>query len=138
MTRFAMLAGALAIGGLVAAAQPVQAQGAAPAVAQDQDHQEHHPQADQPPAAPPQQVQMMDMQKMMAEMKAMDATLDALKTKMNAATGEAKVDAIAELLTAIVQQRAAMHGRMMQMQSQMMGQMMQMHGQMMKQMGGAK
>ena len=81
---------------------------------------------------------MMDMQKMMAEMKAMDATLDVLMTKMNAATGEAKVDAIAELLTAIVQQRAAMHDRMMQMQSQMMGQMMQMHGQMMKQMGGAK
>ena len=36
-------------------------------------------------------------QKMMADMKAMDAKLDALVTKMNAAKGDAKVDAIAQL-----------------------------------------
>jgi hypothetical protein len=62
-------------------------------------------------------------QKMMANMKAMDAKLNELVAKMNSATGEAKVDAIAELLTTIVQQHQSMRGGMMQMQGQMMNQM---------------
>lgn len=44
-----------------------------------------------------QESQMMQMhQTMMADMKAMDDKLNTLVTKMNAATGEAKVDAIAD------------------------------------------
>ena len=59
---------------------------------------------------------MMGMhQKMMAEMKATDARLDALVAKMNAATGDAKVQALAELVTAMVQQHKDMQGRMMSM-----------------------
>jgi len=37
--------------------------------------------------------------KMMADMKSLDAKVDTLVTKMNAATGNARVDAIAEWLT---------------------------------------
>lgn len=70
--------------------------------------------------------QMMGMhEKMMADMKAMDVKLDALVTKMNAAKGAAKVDAIAEAVTAMVAQHKTMHEGMMKMEGQMM---MQMHG----------
>ena len=71
----------------------------------------------------------------MGDMKGMDVKLDALITKMNAAKGSAKVDAIAEALTTLVQQHKAMREGMMQMQDQMM---MQMHGNMAMPMGGAK
>jgi len=99
-----------------------------------QDHQAHHPAE---PAQPDRQAdtKTSGMQsKMMADMKAQDAKVDALVTKMNAATGNAKVDATAELLTAIVQQHKTMRDGMMQMQD---GMMMQMHDQMMK-MGAGK
>ena len=70
--------------------------------------------------------QMMNMhQKMMADMKTMDVKLGALIAKMNTATGAAKVDAIAEALTMLVQQHTTMRDGMMQMDGQMM---MQMHG----------
>jgi hypothetical protein len=61
-------------------------------------------------------------QQMMAEMKAADARLDALVRDMNAATGEAKVSAIAALLSELVQQHESMHSHMEQMHQQMMGQ----------------
>jgi hypothetical protein len=51
----------------------------------------------------------------------------ALVTKMNTVKGNAKVDAIAELLTTMVQQQKTMHDGMMQM-----------HGQMMEPKGGVK
>ena len=64
---------------------------------------------------------MMAMQqKTMADMKAADATLDALVTKMNSAEGGAKVDAIAALLTTMVQQHKTMREGMMQMHGRMM------------------
>jgi hypothetical protein len=128
MTRFNILTGALAIGGLIALTQSAYAQAGASTApaAQQQTHEEHHPAGDQPPVTQAQEKGMMEMrQKMMADMKAMDATLEALVTKMKAAKGDAKVDAIAELVAAVVQQRTAMHDRMTQMQSQMMGHMMQ-------------
>ena len=53
------------------------------------------------------------MAKMMAAMKANDQKLDELVKKMNAAQGTAKVDTIAELLTALVQDRRTMHESMM-------------------------
>ena len=60
---------------------------------------------------------------MMAAMHANDQKLDALVKKMNAATGAAKVDAIAELLTALVDDRHAMHQSMQANMSTMMGMM---------------
>ena len=138
MIRFRLFASALAIGGLVAVTQPAHAQSPASAapVAQQQDHQEHQAAAGQAPDVKAQDTQMMAMQqKMMADMKAAGATLDALVTRMNTAKGNAKVDAIAELLTTMVQQQRTMHDGMMQMHGQMM---MQMHGQMMKPTGGVK
>jgi len=76
-------------------------------------------------ATQPQQPNMQDMMKMyermMAEMKAGDAKLEALVRDMNAATGDAKVTAMAAVVNELVQQHKAMHGRMGQMHQQMMG-----------------
>jgi hypothetical protein len=104
----------------------LQAQAAAakaPAVQEtsQQDHEAHHPGA---PAPQPQTLPASrtgGMQRMMADTKEQDARIDALVTRMNAAKGEAKVDAMAELLTLMVQQRRAMETRMMQMHEQMHG-----------------
>jgi septal ring factor EnvC (AmiA/AmiB activator) len=63
-------------------------------------------------------------QKMMDEMKAMDARLDGLVQKMNTAQGQAKVDAMAAAVTELVQQRKTMHERMMTMHQGVMGHMM--------------
>jgi hypothetical protein len=89
-----------------------------------QQHEQHHPgvaPADpvSPPAGEPAQGQPAGM---MAHMKASSARLDVLVKKMNAATGTAKIDAIAELLTALVEDRrehesmmGAMAGKMSKM-----------------------
>jgi hypothetical protein len=78
------------------------------------EHAKHHPeaQADNTPPVPPPAT--APRPKGMAGMKAMDRTtsnalLDELVQKMNAAQGEAKVDAIAELLTALVRTHQRMH-----------------------------
>jgi hypothetical protein len=65
---------------------------------------------------------MMRMrEQMMAEMKAADARLDALVRDMNAATGNARIDAVAAVLNELVQQRKAMHERMGKMSEHMTG-----------------
>lgn len=68
---------------------------------------------------------MQDMMKMheqmMAEMKAADGRLDALVKEMNAASGEAKVNAVAAVVTELVRQQKSMHEHMGQMHQQMMG-----------------
>ena len=68
---------------------------------------------------------MQDMMKMheqmMAEMKAADSKLDALVKEMNAATGDAKVNAVATVVAELVRQHRSMHERMGQMHEQMMG-----------------
>ena len=68
---------------------------------------------------------MQDMMKMhaqmMAEMKAADSRLDALVKDMNAASGDAKVSAVAAVVTELVRQQKSMHERMGQMHQQMMG-----------------
>jgi len=68
---------------------------------------------------------MQDMMKMhaqmMAEMKAADGRLDALVKEMNAASGDAKVSAVASVVTELVRQQKSMHERMGQMHQQMMG-----------------
>ena len=72
-----------------------------------------------------QQPSMPDMMKMheqmMAEMKVGDAKLDALVKDMNAAAGDAKVNAVAAVVNELVRQHKAMHGHMGQMHEQMMG-----------------
>jgi hypothetical protein len=70
---------------------------------------------------PPQMHEMMKMhEQMMAEMKAADAKLEALVKDMNAATGEAKVTALAVLVTELVEQHKMLHSRMGQMHQHMM------------------
>ena len=96
---------------------------------QQADSHQHHPgnapstpaapQAVQPPAQPEGQPAGM-----MARMKASSARLDLLAKKMNSATGAAKIDAIAELLTALVEDRRE-HESMM---SGMADKMSKMHG----------
>ena len=71
----------------------------------------------QPDQPPPMGRGMMtrNRARMMSEMKAADDRLQQLVTKMNAATGDQKVTAMAELLTQLVNDHIAMHQRMMQM-----------------------
>jgi hypothetical protein len=64
---------------------------------------------------------MMKMhEQMMAEMKANRAKLDVLVQQMNSASGDAKVNAIAAVVTELVRQQNTMHDRMGQMHEQMM------------------
>lgn len=67
---------------------------------------------------PPKKEQMQ--QKMEAEMKAQDAELDKLVADMNAATGDKKVDAIAAVVSKMVEQRKTMHEKMAGMHMDMM------------------
>jgi hypothetical protein len=64
---------------------------------------------------------MMMHEQMMADMKAADARLDALVKDMNAATGNAKVDAIAAVLNELRQEQKAMDERMGKMCEDMTG-----------------
>ena len=68
-----------------------------------------HAQAQQPPSAAAHQGHEAHL----AAMKAFDAKLADLVKKMNAATGQAKTDAAAELLTALVEHHQTMCGPMM-------------------------
>jgi hypothetical protein len=54
-----------------------------------------------------------NMKEMMSRVTSIDAKLEELVAKMNAATGEAKTTAIAELLTALVEDRRNTCGPMM-------------------------
>ena len=74
-----------------------------------EEHAAHHPAAPAAKAAPTPQ----------PDMKASNAKLVELVAKMNAAQGQAKVDAMAELLTTLVKQHQSMHGNMGQMMSKM-------------------
>ncbi len=99
----------------------------------DQNHDQHHPEATTPaaqtPAPPASPANMQGMQSNMMgnmnRMKADDAKLDDLVKKMNAATGQAKVDAMAAVLTALVEDR---HLAMEPMMSNMMAMMNMMSG----------
>lgn len=84
-----------------------------------EEHAKHHPGAPAAQAAPAPQQTPAPQAKGMAGMKEAGARLEALVAKMNAAQGQAKVDAMAELLTALVQQHQAMHGGMGDMMSKM-------------------
>jgi hypothetical protein len=71
-------------------------------------------------ATPDMQSMMKMHEQMMAEMKANRARLDTLVQQMNSASGNAKVDAIAGVVTELVRQQNTMHDRMGQMHEQMM------------------
>jgi hypothetical protein len=61
---------------------------------------------------------MMDAEDMAARMQMMDslnARLDTLVSRMNRATGDRKVAAMAEVINELVAQRKAMHGHMRRM-----------------------
>ncbi len=82
--------------------------------------------------APGHNDQMMQMhQKMMAEMTAMDQKLDTLVGQMNAAQGQAKMDDMAAVINALVDQQKKMHQHMAAMMGRggMMGSMMGGQGQ---------
>jgi septal ring factor EnvC (AmiA/AmiB activator) len=102
-------------------------QGSAPlgaAQAQQAGQHDQHAQHAQKPDMASCEAMMAQHQKMMEEMKAMDARLEGLVQKMNAAQGQAKTDATAATVTELVQQRRTMHERMMTMHQGMMGHMM--------------
>ena len=68
---------------------------------------------------------MAQHEKIMTDMKAADQWLGELVTKMNAASGQAKVDATAAAVTEIVAQRKTMRDRMMGMHQGMMSHTME-------------
>ncbi len=74
------------------------------------------------------QAMMSKMEKMHGTMKANDAALDQLVTKMNAAKGSKEMDAMEEpmaaVITELVAQRKSSHSMMMEMQPEMMAHMM--------------
>lgn len=71
-------------------------------------------------------MKMMEMhQKMQADMQAMEAETDKLVAEMNQATGQKKIDAMAALLTKLVEQRKTMMGKMDAMHGDMMQMMME-------------
>jgi hypothetical protein len=116
-SRVIVLTGVLAVAALTAA--PISAWQVSP-----EEHAKHHPGAQAtekaapaPQTAAPQGKGMAGMGGM--NMMAANPKLDELVKKMNAAQGQAKVDAIAELLTALVQDHQGMHGNMASMMSMM-------------------
>src|SRR5574338_676711 len=78
-------------------------------------HEQHqHSQAAQ------QRAGMMDHDKMMADMKAADARLEALAEKMDLAQGDDKVRAIQDVVSELVKNQIDMHQRMAMMHDHMM------------------
>jgi hypothetical protein len=129
----------LVVAGLVIAIglAPLQAT-AGPQQTPPPQHQQHHPEQAQKPQTPGKmtmdcQAMMASRQKMMEDMKAMDARLDGLVQTMNSATGQAKVDATAAVVSELVTQRKTMRDGMAKGQAAMMQHMME-H----MQMGGEK
>jgi hypothetical protein len=78
-------------------------------------------------ATPPAQSRTADMmqrhQQMMAEMQASDQRLDELVRTMNAATGEAKVTTMAQVVTELARQQQVMHEHMRMMEHMARGMM---------------
>jgi hypothetical protein len=68
---------------------------------------------------------MAEHDKMMADMKTADQRLDGLVATMTSASGQAKVDATAAVVTEMVTQRKTMRERMMKMHEGRMGHMME-------------
>lgn len=71
------------------------------------------------------QTMMAAHERMMADMQAADQRLDALVAKMNAASGQEKVDAVAAVVSEMVAQRKTIRDTMMKMHEGMMSHMME-------------
>ena len=69
-------------------------------------------------ATPPSGAQM-NVDRMMADMQAADAQLEALAAKMQMAQGEAKVLAMQDVVNELVKNQLAMHRHMMMMRGRM-------------------
>jgi hypothetical protein len=80
-------------------------------------------QAPEHSTATPQSGGTMDHDKMMADMKAADARLEALAQTMTSARGDDKVAAMEALLTEVVKNQVDMHRHMAMMHDHMMSQM---------------
>lgn len=82
-------------------------------------------QQDEPQEMPEHCRQMMERhQQMQQRTRQMDQELETLVQRMNAARGEAKVEATAAVVSELVEQRKAMHEGMKEMRSGRMGHMM--------------
>lgn len=94
--------------------------------AQMQMHQPQQPQAKPAVEMPAKcKAMMAEHEKMMADVKAADARLDALVARMNAASGQAKAVAAAAAVTELVAQRKTAREGTMDMHKKMMGHMME-------------
>jgi hypothetical protein len=120
--RMAILAATSLVALLISGLAPLHGQQAPNA----QEHEQHPLDTAEPPAQTAAGKQP-DMARMMAMMRANDQKLDALVKKMNAAQGTAKVDAMAELLMALVHDRRTMHESIMSNMSTMMDKKGTMH-----------
>ena len=126
MTRHVSLITAAAVVGLLAGTVRF---GPVPVAAWPQDAHDHAaPPAARPAAQAPGQASgqampgMMKMhEQMRADMKTDASRLDALVKEMNAASGPAKTDAIAAVVTELVRQHGAMQAHMRGMHQTMMG-----------------
>jgi hypothetical protein len=114
-SRLVVLAVVSAFVAVFVAASPTRLHGQQPSQIQQQ-YDEHHQTAPEQaaPAAGNQQARMM-----MGAMHANDQKVDELVKKMNAAKGNDKVDAMAELLTTLVQDRRTMQQSMSNMSMMM-------------------
>jgi hypothetical protein len=111
---------------LACVAMLVQAPGVGAGGPQEPQHQ--HPQETAKPTADMSatcKAMMADHEKMMAGMKAADQRLDGLVATMNAAAGQAKVDATSAVVAEMVAQRKTMRDEMMAMHHRMMSHMME-------------
>lgn len=73
------------------------------------------------PSKPGGQDMMKMHEQMMTQMKEGDAKLDALVKEMNAASGDAKVNAVAAVVSELVRQNRSMHEHMGRMHQHIMG-----------------
>ena len=120
MTRLALVSAVLAVLTFGPGFSPVEAAQDPSTQAATPHHEFEHQQSAKEGDAGPHQMMKMHQQ-MMAEMKAAAARLDALVTDMNAATGDARVTALAAVVNELARQQKAMSGRMGHMCEQMMG-----------------
>lgn len=97
---------------------------ASPAVFAQHQHPASTSTAAAPAAAPAMHCEAM-MQEMHASSKKMDDRLQELVTQMNQASGSAKVDRMAAVLSELLTQRKQMREHMMSMMPKMMGHMSQ-------------
>lgn len=121
MTRFTLLAGLFALAGLATATMASLGQAATSPSSVVQLHVAT-PAAGQAQGMAMSNAEMIALHRtLIADLAITETRLDSLVAKMNAATGTARVNAMAETLTALRQQQKVMHVGMMQMMRQMHG-----------------